>query len=450
VRIANYRTFRRQRLKELDNITKGYSLSDDFEFESMCNDYLSGSVNISEFDDYLNKSLMLNINESQITNNFDEFGNLINLDLLNEGWFGEFLDTVKDKVKSTYNISVSFFTKVAEKIKSFINNIVTKISSGADKVGDLIMSLTKKVMSGLKMFKKFLIKHKKGFYSAIIKLLTSCGITYAVSSIVSYFGPGWVAVSASKVAASEADKKLDISGKISKTATGATASTYGDFQKFQQEQKSKEELEKEKKEEEESKKKPGFFSKVGAKLVQVYQFFSKFRIAGLIFLGTIWIIGKIFTPLHNMFQPIYNITKMTNFYDIFKKEFIVNLSSVPEVKPIGTTKVEVKKFTMPNVEDESGLGVNDVNSDCSSQLNTISQTAQKSASSHSKEFIEEMSKIANELKSKSVGESGLSKVNLDIAEDLSEEQIEVTTDAEVDKLAKTDVAGSSDLLDKEG
>lgn len=439
MRIANYRTFRRQRLKEIDSIAKGFSLSDDFEFESMCNDYLSGSKNISEFDEYLNKSLMLNINESQITNNFDEYGNLINLDLLNEGWFGDFLDTVKDKVKSTYNVAISFFIKVAEKIKTFVSNIVSKISSGADKVGDIIMSLTKKVMSGLKMFKKFLIKHKKGFYSAILKLVTSCVITYSVASIVSYFGPGWVVVSGSKVAVSEADKKLDISGKFSKKVIGATASTYGDFEKFQKQQKSKEELEKEKKEEEESKKKPGFFSKVGAKLLQVYQFFSKFAIAGLIFLGTIWIIGNIFYPLHQMFQPIYKVTKMNNFYDIFKKEFIVNLSSTPEVRPIETAKVEVKKFTIPNVEDESGLGVNDVNSACSSQMNTISQTAQKTATSHSKEFIDEMSKITNELKSKSVGDSGISKVDVDLADELTEDGLEKTTDAELADLAKTDV-----------
>ena len=434
MRIKNYRSFRRQRIKELDTITKGHSINTDFEFESMCNEYLSGSINISEFDSYLNNSLMLNINESQISN-FDEYGNLINLDLLNEGWFGEFLDTVEDKVKSTFNVAIIFFNKVAQKIKSFVSSIVSKISSGVDKVGDLIMSLVKKVMSGLKMFKKFLVKHKKGFYSAIIKIVTSSVITYTVVSVVSYFGPGWVAVQGTNVIAVEADKKLDVSGKISKKITGEKAAEVSDFNKFKKEEEEKSGI----KEEEVKKEKPGFFAKMGDKLVKIYEFFSKFRIAGLIFLGSIWIIGSIFYPLHHMLQPIYNVTKMNNFFDIFKKDFIVNVANAPQIKPIETPKVEVKKLTIPNVEDESGLGINDVNSTCSSQLNSISQTAQKAATSQSKEFISEMSSIVNGLKSKCVGESGISKVDVDIAEDLTEDGLEKTAEGELVDLAKTNV-----------
>ena len=435
--IKNYRSFRRQRLKELNDITKGYSVNNDFEFESMCNKYLSGSVNISEFDCYLDNSLMLNINESQISNYFDKDGNLINLDLLKEGWFGEFLDTVKDKVKSTYNIAITFFNKVVQKIKAFVSSIISNISNGIDKVGDLMMSLIVKVMSGLKMFKKFLVKHKKGFYSAIIKLLSSLGITFTVGSIVSYFGPGWVAVSGTKVIASEADKKLNVSGKISKTITGATASEVSDFTKFKEEEVKKTGT----KTKEEEVKKTSFFSKMGAKLVQLYQFFAKFKIAGLIFLGSIWIIGSIFYPLNEMFQPIYNVTKMNNFFDIFKKDFIVNLSNSPETKPIEIAKVEIKKFNMPNLEDDSGLGVNDINSVCSGQLNTISQTAQK-ATSQSKDFINEISSIVNELKSKSIGESGISKVDVDLSEDLTEDGLEKTADGELADLAKTDVGNN--------
>lgn len=435
--IKNYRSFRRQRLKELNDITKGYSVNNDFEFESMCNKYLSGSVNISEFDCYLDNSLMLNINESQISNYFDKDGNLINLDLLKEGWFGEFLDTVKDKVKSTYNIAITFFNKVVQKIKAFVSSIISNISNGIDKVGDLMMSLIGKVMSGLKMFKKFLVKHKKGFYSAIIKLLSSLGITFTVGSIVSYFGPGWVAVSGTKVIASEADKKLNVSGKISKTITGATASEVSDFTKFKEEEVKKTGT----KTKEEEVKKTSFFSKMGAKLVQLYQFFAKFKIAGLIFLGSIWIIGSIFYPLNEMFQPIYNVTKMNNFFDIFKKDFIVNLSNSPETKPIEIAKVEIKKFNMPNLEDDSGLGVNDINSVCSGQLNTISQTAQK-ATSQSKDFINEISSIVNELKSKSIGESGISKVDVDLSEDLTEDGLEKTADGELADLAKTDVGNN--------
>ena len=423
-------------MKELNDITKGYSVNNDFdfEFESMCNKYLSGSLNISEFDCYLDNSLMLNINESQISNYFDKDGNLINLDLLKEGWFGEFLDTVKDKVKSTYNIAITFFNKVVQKIKAFVGSI-SNISNGIDKVGDLMMSLTGKVMSGLKMFKKFLVKHKKGFYSAIIKILSSLGITFTVGSIVAYFGPGWVAVSGTKVIATEVDKKLNVSGKISKAITGATASEVSDFNKFKEEDEKKSGI---KPEEEVKEEKPGFFAKIGAKLLKVYEFFAKFKIAGLIFLGSIWIIGSIFYPLNGMFQPIYNVTKMNSFFDIFKKDFVVNLSNSPETKPIEIAKVEIKKFNMSNLEDDSELGVNDINSVCSGQLNTISQTAQK-ATLQSKDFINEISSIVNELKSKSIGESGISKVDVDLSEDLTEDGLEKTADSELSDLAKTDV-----------
>jgi hypothetical protein len=310
----------------------------------------------------------------------------------------------------------------------------------------MVISIFGKVMSGLKMFRMFLSKHSKKFVSAIYKLIIGFGITFSVSSIVSYFGPGWVVVSGSKVLASEVDKKFDVSGKISKAITGAKAAEVSDFNKFKKEEEEKSGIKP--KEEEVKNEKPGFFAKVGQKLLKVYEFFAKFKIVGLIFLGVIWIIGNIFYPLHQLLGPIYNATKMTNFFDIFKKDFVVNLSGTPDIKVENVADVDVKKYSIPNMEDESGLGINDVNTESSNQINNLAQKCGKATSENPKEFMGEMSKILNELKEKSSGESGISKIDTDIAEDLSEEGLEKTADAEVEVLAKTDVKGVENLEDK--
>ena len=166
MKILDYRSFKRQMLKDIDKVSNKKVLNDII-FENKCEYYLSNKISLKEFDNYLDRSLGLLLTESQLQN-FDDAGNLINLQLLNETWFGDFLDGVTDKVKSTFNISVSFFEKVASKIKSFISNISAKIVSGADKIGDMVISIVGKVMSGLKMFKNFLNKHTKKIDNATI------------------------------------------------------------------------------------------------------------------------------------------------------------------------------------------------------------------------------------------------------------------------------------------
>ena len=436
MKILDYRSFKRQMFKDIDKVANK-KVSNDITFENKCEDYIDDKISLKEFDSYLDSSLGLLLTESQLQN-FDEKGNIANLEILNEGWFGDFLDDVADKVMSTFNISVNFFEKVASKIKSFISSLSSKIVSAGEKVCDLVMSIFNKVMSGLKMFKKFLSKHTKKFISAIYKLIIGFGITFSVSSIVSYFGTGWAVISASKVVASEADKKFDISGKISKAITGATASEVSDFTKFKEEEEKKSGV---KPEEEVKEEKPGFFAKIGAKLLKVYEFFSRFRIAAIIFLGVIWIIGNIFYPLHQILDPIYKVAKMGNFFDIFKKDFVVNLSSAPDIKVDNVPDLEVKSYSIPNIEDESGLGINDVNDESSSQINSLAQKCGDATEKNPKGFMKEMSSILNEIKEKSVGESGISKIDVDIAEDLSEEGLEKTADAEIDVLAKTDVEG---------
>ena len=443
MKILDYRSFKRQMLKDIDKVSNK-KVSNDITFENNCEYYLDDKISLKEFDNYLDKSLGLLLTESQLQN-FDDAGNLINLQLLNETWFGDFLDGVTDKVKSTFNISVSFFEKVASKIKSFISNISARIVSGADKIGDMVISIIGKVMSGLKMFKNFLNKHTKKIVSAIYKLIIGFGITFSVSSIVSYFGTGWVAVSGSKVLASEVDKKFDVSGKISKAITGEKAAEVSDFNKFKKEEDEKNGITPK---EEVKNEKPGFFAKMGAKLLKVYEFFAKFKIVGLIFLGTIWIIGSIFYPLHQALEPIYKATKMNNFFDIFKKDFVSNLSTTADIKVENVPKVEVKKYSIPNMEDESNLGINDVNTVSSNQINSMAQTCSKATGENPKDFIAEMSNILNDLKEKSAGESGISKIDVDIAEELSEEGLEKTADGNVDILAKTDVEGVEFLDNK--
>ena len=132
---------------------------------------------------------------------------------------------------------------------------------------------------------------------------------------------------------------------------------------------------------------------------------------------------------------------MGNFFDIFKKDFVVNLSSAPDIKVDNVTDLEVKSYSIPNIEDESGLDINGVNDASSSQINSLAQKCSDATEKNPKGFMKEMSSILNEIKEKSVGESGISKIDVDIAEDLSEEGLEKTTDVEIDVLAKTDVEG---------
>jgi CRISPR/Cas system-associated endonuclease/helicase Cas3 len=126
--INSYRNFRREREREFDKIIEGFTPKEDKEFESMCNRYLSNEIQISDFDNYLNRSLFLDINES--INNFDEYGNLINEEL---EWLNKAIGYVKDKSNAAFNVAISFFESIISKVKKFIKSL-TKFVTDKDKM----------------------------------------------------------------------------------------------------------------------------------------------------------------------------------------------------------------------------------------------------------------------------------------------------------------------------
>jgi len=208
-RINNYRSFRREQEREFNKLTKGYVVREDKEFESMCDSYLSNEIKISDFDNYLNRSLFLDINES--LNNFDEYGNLINEEL---EWLNKAIEYVKDKSKAAFNVAISFFESILAKVKSFIKSL-TKFITDKDKMMELLSSFVDKLMSGLKYFGDFLKKNKKGLYTLLVKVCVSLGITATVSYLLSFFGPGWVVAMSAKTGASAVSQKLKVGDKRS-------------------------------------------------------------------------------------------------------------------------------------------------------------------------------------------------------------------------------------------
>lgn len=447
--ISNYKSFRREQEREFNKLTKGYVVEEDMEFESMCNSYLSNDIKISDFDNYLNRSLFLDINESSLNTYFDESGNLIDRQLITEGWFNDILDKVGDKLNQTFNVAFSFFKSIVDKIKSFINNFLSKFSTAAEKMMDILSSLFDKIMSGLKYFGNFIKNNKKGLYSILVKISVSVGISATVSYLLSFFGPGWVASMGIKTGVSSVSKKLKLGDKLaSKVVSENKIRNYSQFINEAEEVKS-EEPEK------------GSVKKVaialGEGIIKFFKILRKFKIAVLIFLGAIWIIGHMFSPFGNFLDPIFKATQMTHLGDVFKTDFVASASSIPPIK-IDTNRIDaltINKVAMPNIKDDHNLGFGEIQSTSTNHLNTNVGAIKAGIVAHPKVFCEGQSKLINDLKKHIIGDDsdGINHANTQAAAKLTHDQIEKITGKDLEQISpdekfEFDKKTASDYLQK--
>lgn len=167
--IKNYRTFIRERKREVNKLTSG--LSTDSTFESKVNLLLEGQISNLEFQTYLENDLYLTINENY---------------MINESLASKFADKVKSKIKSLFN---NLYQKIKE-------------TTGFQ----MIISFFEKVVSGISRFWKFLKKVKAG--KLLKKLAITLGITSLASYILAQFGAGWVALMGGRMGASMIGKKV--------------------------------------------------------------------------------------------------------------------------------------------------------------------------------------------------------------------------------------------------
>ena len=56
MKILDYRSFKRQMLKDIDKVANK-KVSNDITFENKCEDYLDDKISLKEFDSYLDSSL---------------------------------------------------------------------------------------------------------------------------------------------------------------------------------------------------------------------------------------------------------------------------------------------------------------------------------------------------------------------------------------------------------
>jgi len=427
--INNYRTFRREREREFDKIIEGFTPEEDKEFESMCNSYLSNEIKISDFDNYLNKSLFLNINESSLSKHFDEYGNLINYDSINEEW--EWLDKAvnytKDKTKLVFNIASAFFKSIIDKVKNFVKKFLVKFSTEADKMMDLVCSFFQKMMSGLKYFGDFMKKKDNWLYKLLVKISVSLGITSVVSYLLSLFGPTWVAAMGAKTGASMLSNKLKVGDKVASKILSKEESK--DERKIQNYSQFINEAEEPKKE--------STIKKVGVALgngiIKFFKILRTFKIAILIFLGAIWIIGHAIHPMNELFAPIFEMSNMSSLSDVFRSDFVASAGSLPSIKvsnieEISTHKVDI----LPKLNDDHGIGVNDIQTSSSEQLNVQFSGIKTGITEHPKEFSKDIGKLFNDLKENHIGKesNSIDGVNTDGATPLTQDQVEQTTGAD--------------------
>ena len=446
--IYNYRTFRREKEHEFDKLTKGYVVGEDKEFESMCDGYLSNDIKISDINTYLNKSLLLDINKSKLNEYFDESGNLIDYNLINESWFKDIIDNVKDKAKATFNVVTTFFKSIVDKVKTFIKKLFSKFSKSPEKMMNLLCSFFEKVMSGLKSFGGFIKKKKKGLYSLLIKISVSLGITATVSYLLSFFGAGWVVGMGTKTSASALSRKFKLGDKATDV-----------INKKKEEEEEEEEIKKVEKvihnytqfinETETVQPKNGSSgSKIkkvaislGKGMIKFFKILRKFRVAILIFLGAIWILGHMFSPFGNFLDPIFEVTKMSKFSDIFDDGFEAASSTIPNVNIDGDqiTDINIHKVEMSGLRDEYDIGVDDIQSSSTTQLNMQSSGIKDIITEHPKEFCEDQAKLVNELKSQLGGEElGIDGANVEGSIELTQYQIEETTGEDVSDMIEGD------------
>jgi hypothetical protein len=167
--IKSYRSFIREKKREVNKSTKGVKV--DNLFEKKVNFLLEGQITTLEFETYLESELYLNVNETY---------------LINESLASNFAD------------------KVISKIKSLFNNLYQKLKE--DSGFQMIISFFDKVVSGISKFWNFLKKIKAG--KLLKKLSITLGITSLASYILAQFGAGWVALMGARMVAATVGKKV--------------------------------------------------------------------------------------------------------------------------------------------------------------------------------------------------------------------------------------------------
>ena len=305
---------------------------------------MNDSISIREFNDYLDKDL-----------------NLIHI---NESWFSDLGDSINKK----WNIASNFFNSIVSKVKAFIKSYLVKCTQGdlRDKTLELLSSFYEKIMSGMKMFGDFIKKNKKGLYSLLTKISVSLGISFTVTYILSFFSAGWVVALGTKMGASMVAKKAG--DKVSKTVVGeGKLHRYNTFINEDQQPSEQTEQKPEQKSTTGSSIKKGALV-LGKGILSFFKVLRKFKIAILIFFGTVFILDLIFHP---MFAPIVHISQMHHLSDLFSQDFTpvanipkVDLNKVSEVKVANLTKagssLKAISYTNDSIETKDigqGLGL---------------------------------------------------------------------------------------------
>jgi hypothetical protein len=346
--ITDFKSFQKSIIKDINSLNLDLNQYKDLESEflNLCEGYINNEISLSDF--------TLRVNESV---------------LINESWFSDLGDNIKKK----WSISSNFFSSILSKIKIFIKKYLIQIfkKETRDKVLEMISVFFEKFYSGLNTFGEFLKKNKKGLYSILKKISISLGISFTVSYLLSFFGVGWVAAMGVKIGASSISKQITkkIGESVEQIKKGAIA--------------------------------------LGKGIISFFKVLRKFKIAILIFFGTVFILNLIFDPF---FEPLVHIANLHHLSDIFSD----NYTPPTSFNPIDTTKVD----TVKNLHFEKvgpAFGAVQLNSEHITEDDNVSQIINQNISKgiesvkpeltkHPQEAAKQMGDLVNQLMTHSKGD----------------------------------------------
>lgn len=395
--IKSYRNIIRERKRELDKLTKSFNVNDDNDFIIVCDKYLSDSISIKEFNDYLDNDLKLN--------------------MMNENWFTDLVGGKK------WNATSEFFNSIVAKIKSFSKSYLVKCSDESlrDKTLELLSTLYERIMSGMKMFGDFIKRNKKGLYTSLTKISVSLGISFTVTYILSFFSVGWVAALGAKMGASVISKKAG--EKTSKVLVGEEKiHRYNSF--INEESTIGSSIKK------------GALS-LGKGILSFFKVLRKFKIAILIFFGTVFILDLIFHPI---FAPIVQIAQMNHLSDIFSQDFTpvtnipkVDLTKASEVKVVNLAKAgaSLKAISYDNDNIEAKDMGQTFGSGLDQSLNNL-----KDVTDHPQEVAKGAGDLVNQLAAQvhDNNTEGVNGVTSQPAQDLTSDDFHKTTGHDIDDI----------------
>ena len=395
--IKSYRNIIRERKRELDKLTKSFNDNDDNDFIIVCDKYLTDSISIKEFNDYLDNDLKLNV--------------------MNESWFTDLVGGKK------WNATSEFFNSIVSKVKSFSKSYLVKCSDESlrDKTLELLSTLYERIMSGMKMFGEFIKKNKKGLYTSLTKISVSLGISFTVTYILSFFSVGWVAALGAKMGASVISKKAG--EKTSKVLVGeGKIHRYNSF--INEESTIGSSIKK------------GALS-LGKGILSFFKVLRKFKIAILIFFGTVFILDLIFHP---MFSPIVHIAQMNHLSDIFSQDFTpvtnipkVDLTKASEVKVVNLAKAgaSLKAISYANDNIETKDMGQTFGSGLDQSLNNL-----KDVTDHPQEVAKGAGELVNQLAAQVHDNNieGVNGITSQPAQDLTSDDFHKTTGHDIDDI----------------